>query len=298
MPIFKNNTLNYYYGQWFFRFGVSLFFISSGFFYNSMNKEKKKQYIRRLIYIYLISTIIYIPLFIKNTTILWFIYNIIFGYGHLWYLSAIISTLLIIYFSEKYIKVNNTKLSIILLLIGILFDEYYKIINLPVINKTGNILSYIGGGRSFIFFAFPLLLIGMIINKNFEQIKKYHIKKIIIYLFLSIIFSFIEITFIRYKLSDNITADMTIFNLIPPVLIFILSFMIDNKKIRINTKLLRKMSDIIYIIHILILNIISNLVSHNGIKFILCYLLSLTIAYITVKLLNILNKSKINVNQI
>lgn len=177
LPIFKNNTLNYYYGQWFFRFGVPLFFISSGFFYNSMNKEKKKQYIRRLIYIYLISTIIYIPLFIKNTTILGFIYNIIFGYGHLWYLSAIISALLIIYFSEKYIKVNNTKLSIILLLIGILFDEYYKIINLPVINKTGNILSYIGGGRSFIFFAFPLLLIGMIINKNFEQIKKYHIKK-------------------------------------------------------------------------------------------------------------------------
>lgn len=286
LPIFSNDLLNYYYGQWFFRFSVPLFFISSGFFYERMNDEKKRAYIKRLIFIYLISSILYIPLFLHDTSFFGFIYTLIFGYGHLWYLSSIIFALITMYILGKHFKYDKKIIFIIAILFftGVLFDEYYKIFNIAFINKLANFIAYIGGGRSFVFFALPLLLIGVVISKNYDNIIKCFNKKIYLYFVISIVLSFLEMIFLRHKLSNDITADLTLFNNIPAIFIFIISLSIGNNFIKIKTRMLRKMSDIIYIIHILILNFIKNISINNFAKFILCYLICLVISYVFIKL--------------
>ena len=106
----------------------------------------------------------------------------------------------------------------------------------------------------------------------------------IVVLLMSTVFSFIESTFLKYKLSKNITTDLTIFNLIPAVSIFILSLILDNSKIRINTRILRKMADIIYIIHVLVIKIFVQKSNLNNFKiFILSYFISLILSYIIIK---------------
>lgn len=97
--------------------------------------------------------------------------------------------------------------------------------------------------------------------------------------------------FIRNKLSNDITADLTLFNNIPAILIFIISLSISNESIKIKTRMLRKMSDIIYIIHILVLNLIMQKSTiNNFVAFIMCYIISLVISYIIIKLQEYIKK--------
>ena len=115
LPIFQNDTLNYYYGQWFFRFCVPFFFIASGYFFSKMKESAQKSYIKRIILIYAISTAIYAPLFIKSS-MLSICRTVIFGYHHLWYLSALAIGLIIVFVAEKLLK--NGKYYLVLMLVG------------------------------------------------------------------------------------------------------------------------------------------------------------------------------------
>lgn len=103
LPLFHNDTLNFYYGQWLFRFSVPLFFMVSGFYFCSMTDDKKKKYIKRIVQIYIIASVLYLPIFI-SLNIKSLVHNLIFGYSHLWYLSALAIGLVIVCFAEKIIK--------------------------------------------------------------------------------------------------------------------------------------------------------------------------------------------------
>ena len=41
LPLFENENLNYYYGQWLMRFCVPFFFLSTGFFFKRMDEKKR-----------------------------------------------------------------------------------------------------------------------------------------------------------------------------------------------------------------------------------------------------------------
>lgn len=69
LPIFHTEIFNYYYGQWFFRFCVPFFFITTGYFFETMNNNKKINFIKHVLKLYLICTIIYFPLIFKNMCI-------------------------------------------------------------------------------------------------------------------------------------------------------------------------------------------------------------------------------------
>ena len=290
LPIFKNNLLDFYYGQWLFRFCVPLFFISSGYFFGKMNDEKRKSYLKRIIAIYLIATLIYLPFLLKTKCLFRIILNFAFGYHHLWYLNSLFFGLIIIYFISKYFKFNNKNLivlTIILLFLGIFFDEYYKIINFPIFNKIDSFLNYIGGGRNFLFFAIPMLLTGLLISKNINKILNMSIKTALLFLLMTLTFSFIEATILKYLIRYNITIDLSLFNTIPAIFIFIVTFLIDNKKILFDTRILRKTSDIIYIIHIWVIHTIRKLFTiNNMLIFLFSYLISFIISYFIVKFID------------
>ena len=115
LPLITSDVANYYYGQWFFRFCVPFFFISSGYFFTKMSDERQRLYIKRILLIYLISTVIYTPLFIRGS-LLSIVKNIVFGYHHLWYLSALAMGLMLIYTVDKLLR--DRKYYLILTLVG------------------------------------------------------------------------------------------------------------------------------------------------------------------------------------
>lgn len=256
LPLFHNNTLNYYYGQYLFRFCVPIFFLSSGYFFNKMNKEKRKEYIKRIFIIYILSTFFYLPLILYSSKGFNVIYSFVFGYSHLWYLIALLYAL-ILYYIIKDKKCNNLGIiSIVLLLIGIVFGEYYKLLDLKLFNAIHDAMYYIGTSRNALFFALPLLMIGGKIEDNKEKLIN---KKTITYIIMISIFaiiSFVESTILLYKIGSNIHLDETLFNLFVPIVLFILCL---KKSISIPYKLaysIRKMCDYMYIIHVYLIYII------------------------------------------
>lgn len=293
LPLFKNDDMNFYYGQWLFRFCVPLFFISSGFFFAKMDDFTKKKYIKRLILVYLISTIIYIPLILKETiSSFYLIKNFLFGYFHLWYIVSLTLGLIIAHFVTKKFKLTSSLLSIsaIFILLGAFFDEYHRLFNIDFINNISLFLNkYVDGGRNFLLFAFPMILIGMILYKEKEKLK-FKNYSIFIMIVASFTLSFTEAYYLKSRLIDNITNDITFVNYIPAICLIIFSLQF---KININTKYLRKIADIIYIIHPLVIYHLRFKCEYFKlfiIAFVICAIISAFIIYIFKYIKTKLNK--------
>ena len=112
-PLFENDSFNFYYNQWFFRFCVPFFFIAAGYFFNTMSKSKKLSYIRRVGVLYIGSTVLYLPIIVRSTGQM---RSLIFGYHHLWYLCALTLALLIVYCAEIVLK--GKRFYLVFLLLG------------------------------------------------------------------------------------------------------------------------------------------------------------------------------------
>ena len=169
LPLIPNKTFNLLYGQWLFRFCVPVFLISSGYFFEGMNENRKKQYIKRILFLYLVSEILFSPFIViayiaGNLSILGLLKVFLLGYEHLWYLAAMLYGLLIWYFIHKLgCNLTNrivTFIAILLLLLGAIFDEYYHLTSCSMIYSIGQIIDKIGSTRSTIFMGLPLMLIG------------------------------------------------------------------------------------------------------------------------------------------
>lgn len=159
LPLFDNELFNRYYGQWFFRWCVPLFFLTTGFFYIQMKNEKKLSYLKRIGILYLFSTILYMPFIIDDCIeiggtiidkLLIFTRDILLGYNHLWYLSALFIALHIFSYVGRFRKA----LFVLpfLILGGIIFDKYYLIMGndiLTIISKK----IYFWGGQKCSFFC-------------------------------------------------------------------------------------------------------------------------------------------------
>jgi len=138
-----NTILSGYVGK----VAVPFFFISSGYlFYNKQNVNTFriadcKKYIQRLLVLYLVWTILYLPLTIKNMlphnvslakVVLIYLRNFLFvgSYHHLWYLPALIFSILVtaIFFSKKVSPIIILLISFAFYLIGLLFHSYYGVL--------------------------------------------------------------------------------------------------------------------------------------------------------------------------
>lgn len=157
LPIFRYDYLNFIYGQWFFRFCVPLFFVSSGYFFEEMSDKHKKIYIGRIAKIYLVSLVIYVPLLIKNSeNSIDMFRNCLFGWSHLWYLSALLVGLMTIYLMKLNDEIHNCWIivtALVLITIGAFFDEYYKLFHVQGLERISMVINAGGGGKTFFVFC-------------------------------------------------------------------------------------------------------------------------------------------------
>ena len=244
--IIPNTTANYFYGQWFFRFCVPFFFMSSGYFFTGMNSVKKRSYILRILAFYIISSVLY-SAYIAETSPLW--YQIAFGFHHLWYLIALAEGLILLWLTEFISKRAGNIFAVVMLAVGIIFCTYWKMSESEAVKSCANFIdSYMGGARNGIFFAFPMLAAGRELYRH-KEIFNMRLSSAVMFTIAAFVLSFIEAECIRRNLTPPIYNDVTIFGWTPAFFLLIIGLKVHVKYSPETMRTLRKVNDLVYILH-------------------------------------------------
>ena len=181
-----NETFNTYFIQTVCRMAVPFFFTISGYFFfrkltndEEENKELLKRYLFRLLKIYLIWTVIYLPYTIYNYVsagtgwigIISYLRNFLLNgsYYHLWFLPALMTGMIIAYFLyQKKGMVFMLKVSLILYFVGYLLNVFAPLWeSIPVISFLFRFFTVtITTSRNGFFFAPIFIGIGCLLAKT------------------------------------------------------------------------------------------------------------------------------------
>ena len=244
------------------RVALPLIFICSGYlFLSKFSKEHSKKYFYKMLKLFIISNILYLLLLIFinilfhngiRSTIYYYFSNLKltdFYYGdgmiefHLWYLTAMVLIVPMMYFTVKYNLINK-----ILILSGILNISGIFIYN----------CGYLKNNRDAIFFALFYCTLGMYL-KTKEEIIKEKLNNKINYRYLLLILLFTLTSVIERFIYDYVfikTGDIYISTIPLSILIFVLCITEIKEKDNILCKVGRK-SFGIYVVHIGVINLIN-----------------------------------------
>lgn len=289
------------------RMAVPIFFLISGYllmYRLNITKNKKeyiKNYLKRLIKLYIIWTIIYLPIIITRlitnkygliSDFMIFFRNTIFdgSVTHLWYIKDLAVAIIIICILKR-LNLNDKKIlaiSLSLYLLGIWVDTYYGLL-VSIVGKKSIITTIIRiytkvfvTTRNGLFFGLIYVFLGMIIYNSKGQKKKINLQK---YTLLFLILYIIEIFTLSYYTNMK---EFNLYLFLIPLVVCIFNYIVDKKieNRKIDFKLLKNMSTLIYFSHILFLEILKLVLSNNLILFILVVILSILFSYIIIKLSN------------
>lgn len=264
--LFDSQIHDFYFAQWFFRFCVPFFFVSSGYFF--YKAKEKLRTIKRIAWLYALSYVLYLPAILEGAYDLHSLisrlrWNLVFGYEHLWYLSAALEGMLVWYLLEKLPYVSKIfhqigiPACVVLMLLGALLDEHYRLIDNGVIRAAGEFLSVFGGPRNAIFMGFPLLTFGGAIARYEDRVRKIPTLLLIAGWVVLRGLAYKECTYLYENLGFTINNDLSFFGCWPAVILFELSFRFDLPIPEGGAKLLRKLAEYVYILHPLIAMLIS-----------------------------------------
>lgn len=308
-----NKELNFFSSIAITRIAVPFFFMASGFFLkikidgagNWLEIQKiVKAYVKKLLLLYIIWSIIYLPCSIyiiikSNKSIFLYIQECLFegSHVHLWYLPALLvaSFLAIVIYKRIGLKKAIT-LSTSLYILGLLDISYYGIIKNQVILNAIEIYDKIFlTTRNGFFYGLIFVLLGFYATeKDYEQ------KRNIVCFIMSFVALLIEIYILRYcGIARN--YDMLLFSV--PATFYLFKII---QQIHIKDKdiyyYLRKFSSYIYFLHLWIAFLLSVLVTKvlhiniNSLVNCLSVLCVLVLSYIGImkvkskKLRSVLNK--------
>lgn len=280
------------------RIAVPFFFMVSGYFVLPSIIGKNKDYsivlknIKKLIKLYVIATIVYLPIYIytgyisEKKGIINILEDILFNgtFYHLWYLpGAIIGIILVSMLLKKLKLFNVFMITILLYVIGLFGDSYYGITqNVYVVNEFYDLLYILFDyTRNGIFFAPLFLVIGAIISRQKIEPKK----EIMMYGFIGSLFlMMLEGLLLNYF---KVQRHSSMYILLVPAMYFLFQWILlwKNK----SYKKFRNISMIVYIIHPLVIilvrgfskviNLQDILVNNSIIHFIVVLIGSFVIAY-------------------
>lgn len=265
------------------RLCVPFFFVASSYFYWKRQPRKPWRYVYRLLLLYIIWTLIYLPLDLKTIvgysfvefidTFLWS------GYRHLWFLNCSIIGFVIVHLLDKRLSTRNILLlSIVFLLIGCIKSTWAPL-TLKILGKeVPDVLGY----RNGLFYAFPYFAAGkMIAEHNTETPKHFFAFGLFISLILLLVESYVFI--IRLDTKATILW-LSVFPMTCCLFNLILSL-----KVRIRKDIslvIRKMSTLLYCIHPYIVLLLSP-VFRNFILFVGSAGISIIISYVIILISNI-----------
>jgi hypothetical protein len=235
----------FYFIHGFARLTVPIFLIITGYFVCS--KLNKLSYLKKTLIkffkLFLVWQLVYLTIewdfFVNNTlTLETLLLDLVFGIGHLWYLSAICFCLIILYLIRNFTFKANAILIIFFFVSGYILQVVFE-------NKYctstffTTIYKFVGTSRNSLFFALPYLLIG----KEYNNLKKYisNSNWIFIGLFMTLLLE----TYLIYS-NSNIFYNILLSSL--PLSVFIFHKTVESKNL-FKTVIPDSLSLGIYLIH-------------------------------------------------
>lgn len=241
-------SLSYVLVNGLFRIGVPVFLIISGYYFYYVDDLKKlRKWTLRILLLYFIWSVIYIPLWKEEDD---YISNILFGYHHLWYL---IGTCFAGIFLFTLRKSSSTRLlSIILLLFSCGYTIQYLGNSHYFKGSMDGILNFFPTYRNFLFVCFPFLGIGFLIKKLQIDVRQKPSGLLVIASLLLVVFE----AFLNYSvfhLPQKESIDLLFSLLIACPLLFLYC---KNLPFKTDSKILASISTAIYLIHPLLMELI------------------------------------------
>ena len=278
---------------------VPTFFIISGFLFYSkpINRQRLKHQIFRILRLYLVWSILYLPLrfevYQRETTkvsvqvIIEYVWSAIFDgtYYHLWYLPSLIVALTISYWITKYIRRKQQIFIVVLCyILGLLIDTYTFC--LPQIQVYFNIYRNIFlTARNGIFFGLIFVCIGRYFSDNKEEIEGKIEKRLVLGLLSVIILSFVESYYLCVIHSKSV-INMSVSSAFVAVYVFLIALKLNKCKKICGMPTVRNMSTIVFCLHPWILEMINRLYGQYNVvyKTVLTLFITLSISFICVKM--------------
>jgi len=263
---------------------VPFFFVTSGYFlgcklYQNSNQSVFpiiKNYIRRLIYPYIVFSIINsiiasVDIYAKGKSVVWtFIFlakaAIFYPYGALWYVwASIVASLLLYWFIKSEKIVLALFLGFICYLFALLCNSYYSLIENTVFQQSVDAYLRIAtSARNGVFVGFLLLGIGIWLAGFGSRLQETKVRRFSwICLLFSLITLFLEVTYIKNKtVADDNSLFLSQLVMVPALLILLLNC----EKIQASslTLLLRQLSTGFYFIHRPLLSLLMNILVTLG----------------------------------
>lgn len=193
------------------RIAVPSFFILNGYFLDINNKIKVKKYISHIGLLYIVWMIFYLPYYdhldVKS------IFIVIFGgFWHLWYLIALIETVLFFYILNKFVK---SKIWLFAIALSLFVCGYVLELNYPYANDI-DLYKF----RNFLFVGLPFVLLGNLI-KDIDVAKYQRLVKILCPISILIYFIEVYISCNYLYISD---IYLSLFFICPVFLILLLNY--------------------------------------------------------------------------
>lgn len=203
--------------------------------------EKFKSWFFRILILYVIWMIFYIPFWFNSNDLFGTLLNIPIGYFVLWYLSGVIIGGSLLFFCRNMDSKYLLILAVFLYLVGYLLQQIGNLhIFTGIVDK---LLNWYPISRNFLFNCFPLLAIGFLIKKKGLDLKiNISLGMVLFSIFLVILESYMNYRFI--SIDESLDHLFTILIVAPVIFIYV-----KNIKIMGNNKNLALFSTAIFLIH-------------------------------------------------
>ena len=310
-----DTRFGYYTYTMIYRLAVPFFFLASGYFLarnvNSGNRNIViKDFLKKTLNVYLLlsSLCIFINMVKGNNftlyNILKNIWQVLIGncWGISWFLGALLFSGIVIYFlkEKKYVKTAMI-ISVILYIIGLLFNTYnFVLINHNFDSLYTFLAETFGNNSNFIFVGFMFFSIGYYLALyGYEKISK---SKTIYYLliFLGFIILFFEVSIVKNHLDVVQFYEYYFAHLLIVPSLFILAIKSRlNKLIKFDTKYIRSISTYLFYFHAFVLELLLLYRNYNSISILnsnIGFYLSILLISIIISLLFMFMKKKASDN--
>lgn len=231
-----------------FRLAVPLFLIITGYYFTQITTLGKfKSWFFRILILYVIWMIFYLPYWFNPNDLLRTLLDIPIGYFVLWYLAGVIIGGSLLFFCRNMDSRYLLILAVFLYLVGYLLQQ---IGNLHVFTGiVDKLLNWYPISRNFLFNCFPLLAIGFVIkNKDLDLKINISLGMVLFSIFLVIWESYMNYRFI--SVDESLDHLLTILIVAPIIFIYV-----KNIKIMGNNKNLALFSTAIFLIHPFFINV-------------------------------------------
>ncbi|QZT36393.1 acyltransferase [Halosquirtibacter xylanolyticus] len=244
----KNDNCYKFLIEGIIRIAVPSFFLINGLLLKEQYLLNKSLYLKKNIKIYLFWSLLYFP-FYYHTSISTYCLNFVMGYGHLWYIGAMILGVFLFSFIYKS-RLNNVLLYIFIYAVACFSFYYIQIISEDIdhniVAKILKLPKYLI--RNGFWDALPFIGIGYMIKRKRFTIKQSY--NLVLFL-LSITALLFESYVLRIKFFNiyESTEGADFMFMLLPTSVFLLLYFKDHIKLGINSILFRRLSALVFFIH-------------------------------------------------